>query len=75
MFTVDIIEHIGTFSKYPNGWTRELNVCSWCSGEPNIDIRDWDRTHEHMSRGIKLNEEEARTLYKLLGEYFESREV
>lgn len=54
----EIKENIGVIRKYPNGWKKELNIVSWNSGEEKYDIRDWDETHEHMTRGITLTKEE-----------------
>ncbi|MEG0157102.1 MAG: PC4/YdbC family ssDNA-binding protein [Anaerovoracaceae bacterium] len=51
---------------YSTGWTKELNLVSWNNGQPKYDIREWDGTHEHMSRGITLYASEIRKLYELL---------
>nr|DAX86037.1 MAG TPA: hypothetical protein [Caudoviricetes sp.] len=32
-----------------------------------MDIRDWDEEHQHMSRGITLNNGETEALGKLIG--------
>ena len=61
-----IVEHIGVISTHSTGWNKELNIVSWNGGQPKYDIRDWDETHEHMSRGITLTEKEMRTIGDLL---------
>lgn len=73
----EIVEHIGVITKHPNGWTKELNIAIWNGEEPKFDIRDWCRDFDgvHMSRGIKLDRDEAYALYKMLGEYFENSEA
>lgn len=61
----DIIERIGVINKTPYGWTRELNIVAWNGGEPKYDIREWDLSHERMSRGITLKQAEMETLVGL----------
>lgn len=66
----EIKEHIGIISESKNGWTKELNLVSWNDNDPKYDIRDWNPTHDKMSRGITLTEEEAYELSILLtGEF------
>jgi hypothetical protein len=66
----EIKEHIGIISENKNGWTKELNLVSWNDNDPKYDIRDWNPTHDKMSRGITLTEEEAYELSILLtGEF------
>ena len=50
-----IVKHIGVLEDYECGWKKELNIVEWNDGAPMYDIRDWDETHEKMSRGITLN--------------------
>lgn len=50
----DIVEQIGVISRHSTGWQKELNLVAWNGGQPKFDIRDWDESHEHMSRGITL---------------------
>ncbi len=69
--TFEIVEHIGVIANNPSGWAKELNMVSWNGGTAKYDLRDWDGTHEHMSRGITLHPEEA----KKLGEILSSREL
>ena len=66
-----IHEHIAVLDRYEGRevpWTREINVVSWNGGQPKIDIRDWNETHERMSRGITLTEEQGDKLVKSLGQ-------
>lgn len=62
----DIVEHIGVISTYSTGWNKELNLVSWNGGQPKYDIRDWDMSHEHMSRGVTLHEKEMRQVFELM---------
>nr|DAJ94103.1 MAG TPA: hypothetical protein [Caudoviricetes sp.] len=72
----EIKEHIGIISENKNGWTKELNLVSWNDNDPKYDIRDWNPTHDKMSRGITLTEEEAYELSILLtGEFNKGNEV
>lgn len=57
-----IIKRIGVLSEYQNGWKKEINIVSWNGGEPKYDIRDWEPSHEHMSRGVTLSEAEMNNL-------------
>lgn len=66
----EIKERIGIISENKNGWTKELNLVSWNDNDPKYDIRDWNPTHDKMSRGITLTEKEAYELSILLtGEF------
>ena len=60
--TFEIKEHLGVLAAYPTGWNKELNVVSWNGSAAKYDIRDWDREHAHMSRGITLHPAELRKL-------------
>jgi len=65
----EIKEHIGVINSINNReelWTKEINIVSWHGGKPKIDIRDWNETHDRMSRGITLTEEQAVQLTKIL---------
>ena len=66
--TFEIIKQLGVISKSPTGWNKELNIVKWGDREPKYDIRDWDKKHERMSRGLTLTEEEAEKLSELLAE-------
>jgi hypothetical protein len=65
-FSFEIIEHLGTLSTSPKGWSRELNRVSWNGAKPKYDLRDWDETHTKMGKGIGLTEEELAKLKELL---------
>lgn len=67
----EIKEHIGIISENKNGWKKELNLVSWNDNDPKYDIRDWNPTHDKMSRGITLTEEEAYELSIILSGEFE----
>ena len=61
----EIINEIGVIST-SGKWKLELNRVSWNGGEPKYDIRKWDSSHEKMSKGITLSEEEIIMLCDLL---------
>lgn len=67
-FRFEITERIGVIKDYPTGWRKEINMVSWNGGPAKVDIRDWDETHEHMSRGITLTEKEMAKLMNLVQE-------
>ena len=66
----EITEELVVLSEKSSGWTKELNRSSWNGGAAKFDIRDWAPEHEKMGKGVTLTEEEAKQLYKRLGEYF-----
>lgn len=65
--TYEIKEHLGEISISSKGWAWEINLISWNGASPKYDIRDWSPNHEKIRKGITLTEDEARTLYELLG--------
>lgn len=71
-FKYEIKEEYDTFSESAKGWTKELNLISYNGAEPMYDIRDWAPEREKMGKGVTLNEDEAKALYKTLKEIFES---
>ena len=62
----EIINHIGTLSTSPSGWTTELNRVSWNGKEPRYDLRAWATDHTKMGRGITLSEEDLIVLSDIL---------
>ncbi|MEA4923231.1 MAG: PC4/YdbC family ssDNA-binding protein [Eubacteriaceae bacterium] len=72
--TFEIKEQLGTINKYESGWNKEVNIVSWTKGEAQLDIREWDSSHNHMTRGLTLYEDEAKTLYKILKEKYGNAE-
>ena len=56
------LAHIGVLDKSASGWTKEVNIVAWNDGPARLDIRDWDESHEHMSRGITLSAEQTQRL-------------
>lgn len=64
----EIMEHIGTISESPKGWTKELNLVSWNGAAPKFDLRDWAPDHEKMGKGLTLTSEELASLKDILEE-------
>ena len=62
----DVVKHFGVISEEKSGWKKELNLVSWNSRAPKLDIRDWAPGHEKMGKGVTLTEEEAANLAELL---------
>ena len=70
-FTPPVIESkLGVMSTSRTGWKLELNFVSWGGRPAKYDLRSWDPKHEKMGKGVTLTEDEARELYRLLGEVF-----
>jgi len=62
----DIVKHFGVLSSEKSGWQKELNMVSWNSRPPKLDIRDWSPDHQKMGKGITLSESEAAALAEIL---------
>ena len=74
--TFEIVERGGALdARNENGWTLEVNLVAWNGGQPKIDIRSWDETHERMSKGITLTENQARKLSQILGSRYKERNM
>ena len=74
--TFEILEHIGTIDVIDGRdekWTKEINVVAWNGGKPKIDVRDWNSSHDRMSRGITLTEEQAEKMTMALVQRFRAR--
>ncbi len=63
----EIEKEFGVLSTSSKAWSKELNLVSWNGGKAKFDIRDWSPAHEKMGKGVTLTQEEAETLYELLG--------
>lgn len=62
----EIKEHIGVIENFPTGWTKEINMVSWNGAPAKVDIRDWDKDHERMSRGVTLTEENMGKIMEMM---------
>lgn len=62
----EIKETIGTLSESTKGWAKELNLVSWNDKEPKYDLREWDKEHKKMGKGVTLSKEELKKLRDLL---------
>lgn len=74
--TFEIVEHIGVIDEISNRdekWTKEVNVVAWNGGKPKIDVRDWNSSHDRMSRGITLTEDQAMKMTKALVDRYRAR--
>lgn len=68
--TFELMEHIGVIEERKDGWTKEVNIVAWNGGQGKIDIRDWDPSHEKMTKGITLFEDTAEKLAVALYERY-----
>ena len=66
----EVLNDLGTISESTKGWSKKLTRIIWNEDEPKYDIRDWNPSHERMSKGITLTKEEAQALYEILKEEF-----
>ena len=71
----EIMEQIAIIQTYPTEWKRELNLVAWNGNPERYDIRDWDPSHMHMSRGITLSKNEAYALMEALCSHFDVKIV
>ena len=72
----EIVEHIGVIGRNEHReepWTREVNLVSWNGKPPKIDVRDWNSTHDRMTKGITLTEEQALNLARFLANRYRAR--
>lgn len=65
-FSFEITEPLAVLSQANNGWTKEVNMVSFNGRPAKLDIRSWDPDHEKMSKGITLDDNEARLLLDAL---------
>ena len=73
-FTFVIKEHLAVIAVHTTGWKRELNIVEWNGNEAKLDIRDWNPSHESMSKGVTLNRAEAKKVQEALNDYFDKEE-
>ena len=67
--TLEVIKKIAVLNDSDAGYTKELNLVSWNGREPKIDLRTWSPEGIAL-KGLTLTEEEAKELYKALGDMF-----
>lgn len=76
-FSYEVIKPIGVLSErniQGERWTLEANLIAWNHKPPKWDIRSWNSTHSHMSKGITLSFNEADKLAELIMKLGEGRE-
>lgn len=69
-FSYDIKENIAILSE-KNGYTKELNLISYCGKPVKYDIRDWytdEYGNKKMMKGVTLSKEEAKALLEALSD-------
>ena len=66
----ELKKRIGCVSKSKNGWTKELNLVVWEEKYVKYDIRTWDPAGK-PGKCVTLTLEEAKELYRLLGQELE----
>lgn len=52
----------------PSGYVKELNFVSFRGAEPKWDIREWNKEHTKMSKGVTLTAEEMNSLKSKISE-------
>lgn len=67
--TLEVIRKIAVLNGSEAGYTKELNLVSWNGREPKYDLRTWSPEGIAL-KGLTLTEEEAKELYKALGDMF-----
>lgn len=43
-------------------WNKEVNLVSWNGRDFKLDIREWNKSHTKMKKGIVLTNEEMRKI-------------
>ena len=59
----EIVKTLRIIGESAKEWKKEVNLISWNGRSPKIDIRDWNKNHEKMGKGITLTKEEASKLF------------
>lgn len=75
-FTFNIVERIGVYGEYEKKgevWTKEINMVSWNSRPPKLDLRTWNEDHTIMEKGITLTNEEAEKVAMILHNFIAER--
>ena len=63
----EITKHLGIISTNDkSNWKKELNLVSWNSRDPKLDVRDWAPDRQKMGKGITLTIDEGAKLAQLL---------
>ena len=73
--SLEILEHIAVLKENPNGWKKEVNIIRWNDGAPKVDIRDWNPTHDRMTKGITLTEKEANSFAKAFSQRMREKQI
>lgn len=66
----EIERNFGVIGEPAKGWRKMVALVSWNNRPAKIDIRDWDESYTHMSRGVTLTREEAERLSDILFDTF-----
>lgn len=70
--TFEIMKELGAIAgETSTGWQRLLCIVSWNGNPPKFDIRDWSPDRMRMTRGITLDEKQARIVMELLEKEFD----
>lgn len=40
-------------------WIKEVNVVAWNGGKPKADVKDWNASHDRMSSGTTITEDQV----------------
>ena len=70
--TCEVRKKLGVLSENMKGYTTEVNIISWNSYPPKLDIRQWTPEAHRPMKGLTLSEREARRLYDALKDCFEN---
>ena len=72
--TFEIKQVLGALGpRKETGYQRLVTVCSFNGGENRIDIREWSESMDRMSKGLRISEDEAEKLCKILTERYSAR--
>lgn len=75
-FTFEIVEHICVLGKgREEGFRKEFNRVSFRGLAPKWDIREWNRDHTRMTKGMTLTDDEMKTILEALAARKKSKEA
>ena len=61
-----IVKHYGVLAESEKGWTKELNLVSWNSRDPRLDIREWAPDKNKTGKGVTIKQSEFGALKRIV---------
>ena len=66
-FTFEIVEHICVLGRgKEEGFMKEFNFVSFRGLAPKWDIREWNKDHTRMTKGVTITDEEMKIMMEAM---------